>query len=378
MTARRRGVALTPMETRRDVIVQAAVLADKLGYEIFVVPEGWGLDSTPVLTEIALRTATIQLASGVLSVWGRTPATLAMTAATLHQVSGGRYVLGLGASTKALAQGFHDVPFEQPAGKLRDTVTGVRALLSGLPAQLHQAPDVHPLRLGQPPAPEVPIWVAALGDHTTRVAAELGDGWVPAFVARDRLHAWTAQLSRLRETTAPRARALTVAAGPITAADENADVARDIVASCVAWYLGAMGDIYRRSVSGQGYAAEVGAILAANPRPSPRHGTVPPEAEIILGQLAAHGTRDQVSEQLVPWDQAADIVTILLPPGLSWPSIEATLLAAAPDITPETGPKEPVGGSVRTHSVPLPGATRDWCQWCTPATRPTPGGTRYR
>ena len=97
MTAVRRGVALTPMETRRDVIVRAAVLADELGYETFSVPEGWGLDSTAVLTEIALRTARIQIASGVLSVWGRTPATLAMTAATLHQICGGRYVLGLGA-----------------------------------------------------------------------------------------------------------------------------------------------------------------------------------------------------------------------------------------------------------------------------------------
>jgi alkanesulfonate monooxygenase SsuD/methylene tetrahydromethanopterin reductase-like flavin-dependent oxidoreductase (luciferase family) len=101
----RRGVGLTPMETRRDVIIRAAVLADELGYEVFVLPEGWGLDPAPVLTEIALRTSRIRLASGVLSVWGRTPATLAMTAATLHQVCGGRYVLGLGASTKALAEG---------------------------------------------------------------------------------------------------------------------------------------------------------------------------------------------------------------------------------------------------------------------------------
>jgi len=338
VTARRRGVGLTPMETRRDVIVRAAVLADKLGYEIFVVPEGWGLDSTPVLTEIALRTDTIRLASGVLSVWGRTPATLAMTAATIHQVSNGRYVLGLGASTKALAEGFHDVPFEHPAGKLRDTVTGARALLRGLSAELHQSPSARPLRLGQGPVPEVPIWVAALGDHTTRVVAELGDGWIPAFVARDRLPAWTAQLNRLRESAAPSAQALTVAAGPVTAAGENPDEARDIVASCIAWYLGAMGDIYHRSVSGQGYGTEVRAVLAANPRPSPRHGIVPRDAQVILDQFAAYGTRDQISEQLIPWDQAADIVTILLPPGMSWPSIEATLLAAAPGVTPETGP----------------------------------------
>src|SRR5436190_4576495 len=86
----RRGVGLTPMETRRDVIVEAAVLADELGYETFAVPEGWGLDSTPVVTEIALRTTRIQVASAVLSAWGRTPATLAMTAATLQQVCEGR------------------------------------------------------------------------------------------------------------------------------------------------------------------------------------------------------------------------------------------------------------------------------------------------
>jgi alkanesulfonate monooxygenase SsuD/methylene tetrahydromethanopterin reductase-like flavin-dependent oxidoreductase (luciferase family) len=348
MTAGRRGVGLTPMETRRDVIVRAAMLADELGYELFAVPEGWGLDSTPVVAEIGLRTATIRVASGVLSVWGRTPATLAMTAATLHQVCGGRYVLGLGASTKALAEGFHDVPFEHPAGKLRDTVTGVRALLSGLPAELREPPSARPLRLGQPPAPEVPIWVAALGPHTTRVAAELGDGWIPALVARDRLPTWAAELNQLRETTNPRAKALTVAAGPVTAAGDDADAARDIVASCIAWYLGAMGDVYRRSMSGQGYASEVRAILAANPRPSPRRGTVPLDAQIILDQLAAHGTGDQVRQQLLSWDEAADIVTILLPPGMPWSSIEATLLAAAPSIVPEIGPKGLAGAGSGT------------------------------
>ena len=252
---------------------RAAVLADELGYEIFALPEGWGLDPAPVLTEIALRTARIRLASGVLSVWGRTPATLAMTAATLHQVCGGRYVLGLGASTKALVEGFHDTAFEHPAAKLRDVVTKVRALLAGQPTQLSHAPAARPLRLGQPPAPEVPIWVAALGHHTIRVAAELGDGWIPALVARDRLPGWAAQL---REAAAPHARPLTVAAGPLTAVDENADTARGIAAGCTAWYLSAMGEVYARSVSGQGYAAQVRAIIAANPRPSPRRGTVPP------------------------------------------------------------------------------------------------------
>ena len=246
MSPRRRGVALTPMETRRDVIVRAAVLADELGYESFAVPEGWGLDSTPVLTEIALRTTAIKVAAAIVSVWGRTPATIAMTAATLHQVSEGRYVLGLGTSTRALAEGFHDTAFEHPAARLRDTVTKVRALLDGQPARLdgHAArldrgSPVRPLRLGQPPAPEVPIWVAAMGDHTLRVAAELGDGWIPALVARDRLAAWKDRLSRLRDATAA---PLTVATGPITVALDDGRAARDIAGTCIAWYLGAMGD----------------------------------------------------------------------------------------------------------------------------------------
>jgi alkanesulfonate monooxygenase SsuD/methylene tetrahydromethanopterin reductase-like flavin-dependent oxidoreductase (luciferase family) len=162
------------------------------------------------------------------------------------------------------------------------------------------------------------------------VAAELGDGWIPALVARDRLPAWVAQLRRRRETAALHAPALTVAAGPVAAVGENAGAARDIVAASLAWYLAAMGDIYSRSVSGQGYAAEVSAILTANPRPSPRRGTVPADAQMVLDQLAAYGTCDQVRRQLGAWDHAADIVTILLPPGMSWHAIEATLLAAAP------------------------------------------------
>jgi len=91
-----------------------------------------------------------------------------------------------------------------------------------------------------------------------------------------------------------------------------------------------MGEVYARSVSDQGYAAQVQAIIAANPCPSPRRGTVPPGAEVVLDQLAACGTYDQVREQLRPWDRAADIVTILLPPGMPWHNIEATLRAAAP------------------------------------------------
>src|SRR6201989_3336017 len=146
----------------------------------------------------------IQIASGVLSVWGPPPRPPPMPAATLHQVSAGRSVLALGASTRAMVEGSHDVPFDRPAARLRDAVTTVRALLDGLPIQPRD-PAARPLRLGQPPVPGLPIWIAALGQHTMNVAAELGDGWIPALVARDCVAAWAAALGRRREITVPHA-----------------------------------------------------------------------------------------------------------------------------------------------------------------------------
>jgi alkanesulfonate monooxygenase SsuD/methylene tetrahydromethanopterin reductase-like flavin-dependent oxidoreductase (luciferase family) len=328
MSARRLGVAFTPMETRQEVMVRTARLADELGYEVIAVPEGWGLDSTAVLAEIALRTTRIRLLSGVLSVWGRTPATLAMTAATLDRMSGGRYVLGLGASTRALVEGFHDIPFGSPADRLASTVTAVRTLLAGEPARLSHAAGAHPVRLGLPAAPDVPIWVAALGPRALQVAAGLADGWYPAFVTRDRLPGLAA---RVRDG---RGEPITVAAGPLAVADDDPRAARDIAAACIAWYVCAMGDVYAHSLIRQGFAAEVEAIRAANPRPSPRSGVVPAEAEAVLGQLAVTGAAAEIRARLDGWDDAADVVMIGLAPGIPWPVIDATLRAAARPAVP--------------------------------------------
>jgi alkanesulfonate monooxygenase SsuD/methylene tetrahydromethanopterin reductase-like flavin-dependent oxidoreductase (luciferase family) len=347
VTARRRGVALTPMETRHDVIVRAAQLADELGYEAFALPEGWGLDATVVLAELALRTRRITLVSAVLSVWGRTPATLAMTAATLDRLTQGRYVLGLGTSTRALVEGFHDHAFTRPADKLRQVTTKVRALLAGERAQLDTTTAAaRPLRLGLPPVPELPIWLAGLGERTSRVAAELGDGWIPVFIARDRLAARVAELDQARRAAGLRTGPLTVVAGPWTVADTDAGMARGVVASCVAWYLSAMGDVYSRALADQGYGPAVQAVLAANPRPSPHTGVVPAEAEVVLEQFTAHGTPGQVREQLEGWDGVADITMIGLPPGMPWDVIEATLRAAAPEQSapPSGRPTAPGGG----------------------------------
>ena len=322
----RRAVALTPLETRRDVIVGMAQRADELGYEAFILPEGWGFDSTLVLTEIACRTSRIKVVSGILSMWGRTPGTIAMSAATLDQISGGRYVLGLGASTAALTEGFHDVPFERPAAKLRDTVAKVRALLEGERAHLERCDGAKPLRLGLPAAPGVPIWVAALGRKGRTTAAELADGWFPAYAGLDWLAGARAELEQVREAAGLRGGPLTLVSGP------SSTVVGDVAsgAANLAFYLTAMGDVYADFVVDQGYADEVAAVRAANPSPRPGQGVVPAEARVLVDQLVVAGDPAEVREGLARWDEVTDITTVGVPPGAPTGDIETLLTTCAP------------------------------------------------
>src|SRR4051795_8030983 len=101
------AIGFTPFETRADVILRVAARADELGLSRVEVAEGWTHDSTILLAEIASRTERIGIGTSVISAWGRTPGTIAMTVAGLQRCSGGRFTLGLGASSPPLVEGFH-------------------------------------------------------------------------------------------------------------------------------------------------------------------------------------------------------------------------------------------------------------------------------
>jgi hypothetical protein len=210
-----------------------------------------------------------------------------------------------------------------PDDQVRDEVVWAALDCPGGVAAVEAAavPAGTPVLLGQ--------MTARLGDRTVRVAAELADGWFPLFVARDQVLDRVHTLRKDREAAALRTEPLTVA-GPMTIATDDAAVARRISASCVAWYLSAMGDVYARFVTEQGYGSAVQVILEANPHPRPDGGVVPAEAQVILDQFTAHGTPSQVRDQLAGWSGAVDVAMIGLPPGLPWVTIEATLRAAAP------------------------------------------------
>jgi len=200
------GFSMMPLENRRDVLVRLAIQAERAGHAAFYLPETWAHDTTVMLGEIAARTSRIELGTGILGVWNRSAATIAMAASTLDAISGGRFSLGLGASTAQLVEGLHDVPYAAPLERMRQVLTQVRALLKGERVPLSPGAGARALRLNLPPAPRVPIYLAGLSPETVRLAGELADGWVPFLYPRSRLRDGQALL---REGRARRARPAT-------------------------------------------------------------------------------------------------------------------------------------------------------------------------
>ena len=243
------GVGITPFQTDEEASIRLAVAAEQLGYGRFGAAEGWTHDALVLLTRIAAVTSRIGLATAVLSVWSRTPAAIAMAAASLQRASEGRFALGLGASSPPLAEGLHGAHWHQPVGRMRTTLVAVKALLDGERLPLDRE-EVRPLRLGAPPEGRVPIIVAALAPPSIRVAGELADVWLPFLWARSRLDDGRALLA---EGEAAGDGSATTAVSPSVplAIAEDEQAARRIAASWLLAYLTRMGPLFPRTLRDQ-------------------------------------------------------------------------------------------------------------------------------
>jgi alkanesulfonate monooxygenase SsuD/methylene tetrahydromethanopterin reductase-like flavin-dependent oxidoreductase (luciferase family) len=314
-TRGRIGLSVMLLESRREAIIALATEGDRLGYDAFFMPEAWGYDMTVLLAEAAARTTRIMLGTGILGIWNRSAATIAMAAATLHAISGGRFVLGLGASTPQLAEGLHDTPFEAPVARMRRMVTQIRALLRGERIPLAVTTTARALKLNVPQAPELPIHVAALGDAMTRLTGEVADAWAPFLYPRSRL---ATGVERLREGAMrgghpdrlPEIHPFV----PTVVADTDAK-AREEAAWFVSFFA-TTSTVYRDSLIRQGYGKAVEAVLAAN---TPKFaGVVPADEEELLEQLVVYGTPPAARRRLARWHEAgADFPVLLLRPNLT-------------------------------------------------------------
>ena len=167
---------------------------EKAGLEIVFVPEAYSFDAVSQLGYLAAKTQRLQLASGILQLYTRTPTLTAMTAAGLDFVSAGRFVLGIGASGPQVIEGWHGVRYDAPLGRTREIIEICRKVWRRerlthegryytIPLPPGEGTGLgKPLKLINHPVRErIPIVVAAIGPKNVTMTAELAEGWEPIF-----------------------------------------------------------------------------------------------------------------------------------------------------------------------------------------------------
>lgn len=314
------------METRREVVLRVATRAEELGYTEFTVAEGWGHDAGVLLAEVAGRTSRIRLGTGILNVWGRSPATIAMLAASLAEISGGRFELGLGAGSPQLAEGLHDVPFRAPVERLGEVTRQVRRLLDGE----RLAPSVpgagRPLRLAVHPPERIPINLAALGPRAVRLCGELADAWLPFLLPLSGLGDGV-RLLQEGAARGPSGRPLPQIrpALPVAVSDDERS-ARELARWWVTFYLTSMGPLYASSLRAHGLGQGVDALLAAGPGEP-----LDSAAQGLLDELVVWGQPAAARSALDRWFAAGvDLPGIVLPPGRDLDELEYALEVFSP------------------------------------------------
>ncbi|MFF5181876.1 LLM class F420-dependent oxidoreductase [Micromonospora sp. NPDC000316] len=248
-----------PLNYRAGVIDVADELVDfeQAGLDLVLVAELYTFDAVSQLGFIAGRTQRLGIASGVMQLYTRTPTLIATTAAGLDHVSAGRFTLGLGASGPQVIEGFHGVPFDAPLARTREVIDVCRRVWRQ-EKLVHQGTHYHiplpaeqgtglgrPLKMINKPVRErIPITLAAIGPRNVELAAELAEGWHPAFFYPERAAAvWGESLARGAERRDPSLGPLDVGVNTLLAIGDDVTHLRRLARQELALYLGGMGAV---------------------------------------------------------------------------------------------------------------------------------------
>ena len=229
---------------------------ESAGLDAVWVAEAYGFDSPTIMGYLAARTERMQIGAAILNVYSRTPALIAQTAAGLDAISGGRALIGLGASGPQVVEGWHGMAYDKPLGRTREVIELTRRILRREIIDHHGITDMplpaekggklgKPLKiLAKPVRPEVPLYVASLGPANVRMTAEIADGWLPTlFIPEKAQQLWGAPLAEGAAKRAPELGPLQIVAGGLLAIGEDAAAARDLARPNIALYVGGMGAV---------------------------------------------------------------------------------------------------------------------------------------
>jgi F420-dependent oxidoreductase-like protein len=241
----------------RKNVLRAAEQADELGYDSFWVPEAWGYEAYSLLTEIALHTKRIQIGTGIVNVFSRSPGLLAMHTATLDEISEGRFLLGLGTSGTKVIEGFHGIPYQKPLTRLRQTIKVIQTLIAG--GRLSDAGadlwDFRHFKLEMTPVRDrVPIYCACLNDKAIRLVGELADGWMPTFWPYQQYERGRSLLAEGAARSGRNGDDVVVAPFTTVIPMPDAEASYRSARGMISFYIGGMGVYYHDLLSRMGFS----------------------------------------------------------------------------------------------------------------------------
>ena len=259
------------IEPRRPGAADFAVAAEQIGVDSLWVPEVWGYDALTGLAYLAAKTSSIRLGTFVVQLGSRSPALLATSALSLQELSGGRFLLGIGTSGPRVMEGWHGVRFRKPLQTTRETIEILRMVSRG--ERLEHAGEIYPLPLpdssGAALRPlvrpdHVPVYVAALGPENLRLTGELADGWLGNAFIPEAAEVFLGPLREGAERAGRRLADLDLIAPVAVEIHDDEGAAEAAVrrhADGYAFTIGAMGakgrNFYNDAFTRLGYGAEV-------------------------------------------------------------------------------------------------------------------------
>ncbi len=311
--------------------LEAVQEAERLGFDSVWTSEAYGSDALTPLAWWGAQTTTVKLGTAIMQMSAREPAATAMAAITLDHLSGGRFILGLGASGPQVVEGWYGRPYPKPLARTREYFGIVRQILAREAPVTSDGPfyslpyrgsdgtglgkplvsTVHPLRA------ELPIYLAAEGPKNVTLAAEIADGWLP-FLFSPRANAeFAAQLAdgfakrsadRLPESD------FDVAVTVPVVVHDDVEKAADAIRPMIALYVGGMGakevNFHRNVVDRLGYEAECDVIqdhyLAG--RKAEAIAAVPTR---LVEEIALIGPAAKIRDDLARWEESV-VTTILV------------------------------------------------------------------
>lgn len=309
-------------------VPEFAVEAEELGYDSVWLGELWGENAFVELAAAAERTNEISLGTAIVNVYSRSPAVLAMGAASLARLSGDRFNLGLGVSTPKAIEDLHGGEFAKPIKRTVETIELVTQYLSDT-GRVEYSGDIYQVQDFPSLDCPVPIYNAALGPTNREVTGRYCDGWLPNNVPVSNLETAFETVAETAKQNGRDPGEISVAPWIHVAVSADPIVAMDAVRGTVAYYVGASKG-YERAV-GAVYPDEAAKIADAW-REGHRDTARAAVTDEMVSDLGCAGTRDAVQEQLrdLASVEVIDSVLVDIPDGLDPVDVELTVEVAGP------------------------------------------------